>query len=345
MTKRSVHLKIKQVMENQIIQDYGTTVSPEEYINALQGHQYIPQADQCILNVVKNHVNENAEAKIIDLGCGPGRLSLRLAQSTKGIVVGADISESFINYAISSIVELKEPIINKRVLFACVDFVAEIPNRNSLEQTWNIFTWHGAIDCIVMQGVMHHIHGEDRAKFLKKSFDLLKPGGILVIGDEFIKEYDYEDARIFNVINFYLHIIDEARKGGFDELAKKEAKNLIDDCFPGTNFSDHATEKTFEHIYQCAQTINQIFYSHGSVALSNNDEAHNKRLSMFTAMKHSDEHLVDLSTKNFNRGTYKISPNVFIKELSLYGFVLEKKYEIGPVKQLGGMGVLVFKKV
>jgi SAM-dependent methyltransferase len=302
-------------------------------MNALQGHQYIPQSDQCILNVIRKY-REDVWGKekteplhIIDVGCGPGRLTHKIGKlGPEYFTYGLDISESFIKFAKDN-----KPFGNQGH-FLCEDFTN--PPSNSFLPTGEI---------ILMQGVLHHVHGEDRAKFLQRSFDLLKPGGILIIGDEFVKDYESEEERILNVAKFYLHIIDEARKGGLDELAKEEAKNLIDDCFSGTKFAGLATEKTFEYIYQYAQTINEMFYSHGSVA-GLNFEANNQIRLMFEYIKRSVEPLVDASTGNFNRGDYKVSLNVFTEELSHYSFVLEEKYEIGPVKQLGGMGVLIFVK-
>jgi SAM-dependent methyltransferase len=322
-------------MENNIIQDYGKTVTPELYINALQGHQYIPQSDQCILNVIKTY-RENVWSKekteplhIIDAGCGPGRLTHKIGEmGPEYFTYGLDISEPFIAFA-----KKNNPYGNQGY-FLCEDF--SNPPTNSFVPSAEI---------ILMQGVMHHVHGEDRAKFLQRSFKLLKPDGILIIGDKFIKDYESKEERILNVAKFYLHIIDEARKGGFDELAEEEAKNLIDDCFSGTKYAGHASQYVFDQIiYPYAKKINEMFYTHGSVA-GLNFEANNQIRNMFNYIKRNTEHLTESSAdENFNRGDYKVSTNVFAEELSLYGFKLKEKYEIGPVKQLGGMGVLVFIK-
>ncbi len=320
-------------MKDHVIKDYGTTVSPKVYIDALQGHQYIPQSDQHILNIIKKYrecvwgKQKIEPLHIIDAGCGPGRLSHNIGKlGPEYFTYGLDISESFIQFAKDS-----KPFGNQGY-FTCEDFAN--PPVNSFIPPAEI---------ILMQGVMHHVHGEDRAKFLKRSFDLLKPDGILIIGDEFIKEYESNDERILNVAKFYLHIIDEARKGGFDELAREEAKNLIDDCFSGTVFAGLATEKTFENIYEYARVINQMFYSYGSVG-GLNFESNNQIRNMFDYIKLSVKSLVDASVENFNRGDLKVSLSVFIEELSLYGFRVESIYKVGPVDQLGGMGVIVFKK-
>lgn len=320
-------------MKDNVIKDYGTTVSPKVYIDALQSHQYIPQSDQCILNIIKKyreHVwtkQKTEPLHIIDVGCGPGRLSHSIGKmGPEYFTYGLDISESFIQFAKDS-----KPFGNQGH-FLCEDFAN--PPSNSFVPPAEI---------VLMQGVMHHIHGEDRVVFFKRCFDLLQPDGILIISDEFIKDYESDDERIMNVAKFYLHIIDEARKGGFDELAREEAKNLIDDCFSGTKFAGLATEKTFENIYEYARTMNQMFYDYGSAG-GLNFEANNQIRNMFDYIKRSVEHLTDSSTQNFNRGDLKVSLAIFLKEVSSYGLKAQDIYKIGPVDQLGGMGVIVFKK-
>lgn len=320
---------------NQIIKDYGKTVTPELYINALQGHQYISQADQCMENIAEKYRKNDKLStlcKILDLGCGPGRLTYRFLEKNTH-VVGIDISESFISYARQNHPAGKQDL--GSLEFRLSDFTSD----------GTLFNEDGTYNIIVMQGVMHHIHGEDRTQFFKRSFDLLKPDGIMIIGDEFIKDYETEDERILNVAKFHLHIIDEANKGGFYRLAEEEAKNLIDDCFSGTKYAGHASQYVFDQvIYPYAQEINQSFYTYGATG-GLNFEANNQIRNMFDYIKRKIEHLIESPIEeNFNRGDHKVSINIFAEEASLYGFKLQEKYEIGPVKQLGGMGVLVFNK-
>lgn len=317
-------------MKNDIIQDYGKTVTPELYINALQGHQYIPQSDQIIRNLIERHYRRNDEnwQNILDVGCGPGRLTFDVAKDNC-TVLGLDISETFIKYAEE--IRLQKTKINCMPSFQVGDFAKDtLANLHEGELFHTIF----------MQGVMHHIHGQDREKFFRRSFDLLRPRGIFIVGDEFIKDYESEDERIMNVAKFYLHIIDEARKGGFHELAEEEAKNLIDDCFSRTEFAGRATEPSFEKIYDCADKVNESFYESGYFA-----GGCNTRIQYLLAwIKNSIDGLIDVDTTNFNRGDFKVSTTKFIQEAAQYGFKLEEKYEVGPVQYLGGMGVLLFMK-
>lgn len=315
-------------MENNIIQDYGKTVTPELYINTLQGHQYIPQSDQCIPNVMKKY-RENVWGKekteplhIIDVGCGPGRLTHKIGKlGPEYFIYGLDISDSFIEFA------KKNNPYGNQVCFLREDFAN--PPTNSFVPSAEI---------IMMQGVMHHVHGDDRAKFLQRSFKLLKPDGILIIGDEFIKDYNSETERKLNVCKFYLHIIDEARKGGFNELAEEEAKNLIDDVLSGEETAGFGNEELFQVIYEKAKLANKGFYAGAHQELDELAEA----LIGYTREK--TKSIASQNSTNFNRGDLKVSTEKFTNELKNYGFALEEKYEIGPVDVLGGMGVLVFMK-
>ncbi|MFA5934188.1 MAG: class I SAM-dependent methyltransferase [Candidatus Paceibacterota bacterium] len=318
-------------MKNEVIQDYGKTVTSELYVNALQGHQYIPQADHVIKRIIKKHLKEVAifGPSIIDAGCGPGRLTFEIAELGPSTVVGVDISESFINYAENKLSELASqhsPYLPFK--FTCADF----GKKFSYEPDY--------ANIILMQGVMHHIHDEDRDVWLKKCFRLLKSDGILVIGDEFIRDYKDAEERLLFVTEFYCHIIDEARKGGFDELAEEEAKNLVDDAFSDTEYAGYMTQECLGHIYNYARMINEAFYKDGILRF----EASNQIRNLFNAICGSLKKMILANQPHHNRGDYKTSVKKFTDELQQYGFVLEEKYEIGPVEQLGGMGVLVFMK-
>lgn len=323
-----------------VIQDYGTTVSPELYMSTLQGHQYIPQADQCIKNIIKKFCNEKPSgyrSTILDVGCGPGRLTANLG-NPNSYKIGLDISQRFIEYA-QKVTTDNNHGVDPFLSFQCDDFAT---GRE-------IFAHNGKtiseVDTILMQGVMHHIHGEDRNRFLEKCYALLEPDGILIIGDEFIKDYENEERRIINVAKFYLHVIGEAKKGGFDELAEEEAKNLIDDCFSGTRYAGLVTNNTLECIYRIALSINTLFYNYGSVA-GLNFEADNQIRNMFDCIKKSVQELAEKNVTSASRGDYKTSINKFTEEINAYGFMTKEFVrKIGPVDELGGMAVLTFEKV
>lgn len=310
-----------------IIKDYGATVDPGLYIRALQGHQYIPQADQCIRNIVHNYgVSKHPNhIRIADLGCGPGRLTFDFMHP-RATVLGFDLSKSFIEHAINLLHgrELSRPGVG----FLQMDFTKDqLPDNDP---------WH----VLVAQGVLHHIHGDDRVAFIKRCHGILRDDGILVVGDEFIRDYVTTEERRLNVAAFYLHIIDEAAKGGFDELTLEECKNLVDDVLSGEKGCGHANEELLAYIRRTAETFNSHFYAGMLTKIPGQELGEFIENVRELAEKLADE----FPTENFNRGDYKTSIPLFIEEMERYGFLPHKTYKIGPVDELGGMGVLVFAK-
>ncbi len=340
-------------MPSEIIKDYGKTVSSDTYINTLQGHQYIPQADQCILNIIQKKAEQNKSKNfsVLDVGCGPARLTYKVAHLPIQNNSLFDISVTGIDFSTSFIEEEKEVALDatkvfntkhgygtRHVSFICADFGTGIDNwyKNGY-----VHEFPKNQNVVFMQGVMHHIHGNNRSVWLKKCHELLKPDGILIIGDEFIRNYEDEEQRKIFVAQFYCHVIHEALKGGFTELAKEEAKNLIDDAFSGTNYAGLATDETIKHIFSYCGLINQMFYTDGILR----SEGYNQTQNLLRGIRESINNMTnDDPQKNFNRGDLKISIPKFIPEVTKHGFVLTERYEIGPVQQLGGMGVLVFRK-
>lgn len=327
-----------------MIKDYGTTVAPDLYMRALQGHPYIPQADQCIRNIVRDYRDSRPSDKhdqvgIMDVGCGPGRLTFSFAHRL-ATVVGMDASRSFFQYAQRQLL-VREQTLPGQVDFINMDFIGDpalFPNYDDpvdADGKWHI---------LVAQGVLHHIHGDDRAAFMKRFHEVLRDDGIVIIGDEFIPKYTTPEMRRLNVAAFYLHIIDEAVKGGFKELAVEESKNFIDDVLSGEKGCGYADTRLLNYIQAMSKSFNREF-SRG-LDSPPPDPSTKKRLEQFIrTVREEAEKLADLQPSNsFNRGDYKVSVDTLVEEMMLYGFVCKDRYEMGPVQQLGGMGVLVFTK-
>jgi len=104
------------------------------------------------------------DAVIADIGSGTGYFSVRLAHAVpKGRVYGADIEPDMVRY-------LAERV--KREHLGNVSSVAAAPDDPRLPEK---------VDLIVMVDVFHHI--ADRARYLTKLRDALRPGGRIAIID------------------------------------------------------------------------------------------------------------------------------------------------------------------
>lgn len=321
--------------ENNIERNYGGTVSKETYEWGLRIHQYIPQSDQGIVDEIEMTAEGRKKPlRVLDLGCGPGRLTSRFANVPSTKVVGLDNSPEFIDSA-------RREGVSKNLQYIQSDFLAYNPEQ--------------LFDVIVMQGVFHHVHGAERAKWIKRLSEILSPAGTLIVGDEFIPEYEKnnEDERKARAGLFYLHIIGEALKGrakkGEMDLAKEECINFIADVLSGEDICGYYDDVVIEYIQQQAVALNARLFliddipnkeklDGASVALKTNEVIQWVR-SRARALKESG------AEKRIDRGDYKVSIAVLEEEYAS-AFVADKNRErqFGPVGSIGGMSVLVFEK-
>lgn len=108
------------------------------------------------------------EAKILEIGCGTGSTTAALALGAQS-VTAYDIDEKSIAAATRRIEILQ--IENAR-LRAC-------PFNEMLEEIRSL----QAIDCVVMFAVLEHQKYAERVTTLRECWNILKPGGVLVVAD------------------------------------------------------------------------------------------------------------------------------------------------------------------
>ena len=102
------------------------------------------------------------DARILEVGCGTGQMSLYLARADR-VVIGADLSRSSLLLAAAAA---------RRFGLNRVRFVETDLNRSGFRT--------GAFDVVVCSGVLHHTP-EPRASFAR-IVPLARPGGVIVLG-------------------------------------------------------------------------------------------------------------------------------------------------------------------
>lgn len=104
-------------------------------------------------------------AKILELGCGMGWLSIELAKHGATDVTGIDFSSAQINLANQSAKKFR---VNDKVRFLVTDRTSDKLASESY-------------DCVVVHAFLHHLNQSEIVEAVNSIKKLLKPNGILVI--------------------------------------------------------------------------------------------------------------------------------------------------------------------
>lgn len=154
-----------------IVQEKDTVYSSPKYrdidVGAIMrdGHPDIADGDDFIVSAIrKHHSRLGRPLRIIDVGSGSGDLSLLLAK---------DLPDSEI---VANDVE-PNPIAQAQAK------LASFPHASVYCQPFE--SWEGTADAVISWGSHHHLSHD----YLSHVKQILSPGGILIIGDEFCPEY------------------------------------------------------------------------------------------------------------------------------------------------------------
>lgn len=114
----------------------------------------------------------NDESEVLDVGGGPGRYSIHLAQKGHKVTL-IDLSEKLIEQAIDNAAKAGV-VINQFIKGNVLNLETTLPNKR--------------FDAVLCMGPMYHLLEEDeRKEAIRQCLNLLKPGGILIVA--FISAY------------------------------------------------------------------------------------------------------------------------------------------------------------
>jgi ubiquinone/menaquinone biosynthesis C-methylase UbiE len=141
-------------------------------------------------------------ARIVDLGCGPGLVTVELAAiaGPDGAVVGVDREPSALAAARALLAE--GSVTNARV----VEGLA-----------WDTGLGHGAFDVVNMRHVLAHNTADDQHRILQHAYDLLVPAGSLYVVDSDVStgRIDPPEADLLDLFATYArHLVDTGRNAG-----------------------------------------------------------------------------------------------------------------------------------
>lgn len=299
------------------ITTYGETVDVRSYIEQLQIHQYIPQADALIMRELHRLASEQP-VSVLDVGMGPGRLTDPISKISGVACTGIDVSHSFVEYARKNL--------DSETELVCADFLKYKPGHD--------------FDALVLQGVWHHVPTEERRTWFVQLEALTAPKGTIIVGDEFVAPHDTEEQRTINVVLFYAHIIAEAVKVDCEGLVFDETLNLLADALYAMRLErGFYDESLLNYVRKHAIVLNSQF-EHGR-----HGTAREGAKKMLEQLRLRTCHLATTDANRIDRGDYKTSVAHLVTEFAQQGWKTRKQLLVGPVQTLGGMGVLAFERV
>ncbi|MGM0840200.1 MAG: class I SAM-dependent methyltransferase [Bacillota bacterium] len=148
--------------------------------------------------------------KVLDLGGGPGKYSLYLAERGCDVTL-ADLSQKNVDFALNKAKELDLPLKGLQ---------ADSRDVSTIED--------GQYDYVLCMGPMYHLKNEkDRAKTIRECLNKLKPNGVIFVA--FVSSYSFVwDYLISNP----KYILDKERKSQLNKIVE-------DGDFAGKGFSDN----------------------------------------------------------------------------------------------------------
>jgi len=179
-----------------------------------------PNQDQ-LFGQIKDLIDE--ESKIIDVGCGTGRLEFALADKCKS-VLGIDLSKKNIDRA--NIILLQHP--NDKISFQHSN-LKEIINKGKIHFDYAVLTY-----------VIHEVDEEDRINLLNEISRVVDK---IIIGDYIVPKPKGFRSYLSEIIEFiagaehYRNYKSFVANGGIKYLANKAGLKIINEItnFPLTN--------------------------------------------------------------------------------------------------------------
>jgi len=143
---------------------------------------------------VAGRIPLRAGERVLDLGGGPGTYSIALVQQTPGL------RSTVLD--LPGVLEITREIVEQH---GCADRVALMPGNYLMS------SFGSGYDAVLLSGMMHRETADTCRRLLRKAFDALEPGGLVVVSDVFF-ESDKKNTPPF-AIYFALNMMLTSKEG------------------------------------------------------------------------------------------------------------------------------------
>ncbi len=180
----------------------------DDYDQYEEKHAYYQEMMQRMINIFVEHsASQEKPCRVLELGSGTGIFTKRLASLPEIEVVAIEIDWVCYN-------KLQHKLKNYYTKVA-------IYNRDS-----RIFRAEGNFQYIFSSFADHHIKPEDKAQYFENIKRNLAPGGMFIVGDEFLPPYNFSSrSELEKALKMYHnHIIEIAQQNAKRELDKIDSQ-------------------------------------------------------------------------------------------------------------------------
>ena len=143
----------------------------------------------------------------VDIGCGSGQLTLKLAPLVSSVVA----------------IDVSQKMVDLLAVNAAAAGVTNVTGRAVPVEHLDIEA--GSVDLVVSNYVLHHLRDEDKAKAVAKAASWLRPGGRLVVGDMMFGRGG--DARDREIIGSKLALMLRKGPAGWWRIVKNAGRYLL----------------------------------------------------------------------------------------------------------------------
>lgn len=305
---------------------YSDIIEPSIYERLMTDqHLYIAASDRAVKRAIEKHLAERTRRRVLEIGCGPGRLTSSIATISDIDLKAFDHDPKFIEYARAKASrESLQVIFNEGAAATFTD------DRKPLDVCYS-------------QGMHHHIEkGASTHAYLTNVREHLDDDGIFVLSDEFLPEYSDAPGRRLRTVVWHAHIIAHALEKEFTLLAQEEAKTLLDDLGDDGDTGNIKNRAQIDLVLERVGAINRAAWGNHKLRRNMLVTKFFEDLKSLRNTEQSGDKSIDVS-----RGDYKICERVFKKEVEGAGFKVRNKDVFGQIKlgrNIGGLVVYTLVK-
>ena len=169
-----------------------------------EDHPYYREMHEQMLTVFREHAGQGRSVEVLEIGAGTGHFTKRLAQQLGNIKITA-----------------MEP---DPKAWEILDRRLREMDVNIIEASALNYVPPGDFSFVFSSFCEHHIKPADKQLYFRKISQMMRNGGFLVVGDEFLSPCDENDETEYEraLIAYHMFIIDLAQKAHHWEVAKLE---------------------------------------------------------------------------------------------------------------------------